>query len=311
MTAAITFDNLSKVYGRGRNAKSALKGISFEVQPGEIFGFLGPNGAGKTTAIHVLLDFLFPTAGRALIFGIDSSDPQARRNVGFLPEVFAFDGFLTGRRFLKLFDRFGDKRRIERAGLIAELLQFLDMSDAADIRIKRYSKGMTQKIGLAQALAGDPKLLVLDEPTSGMDPVAKAKIKQLFLKLKSEGKTIFLSSHILADIEDIADRVAIIHHGELLAVDRISELQAGRASEGCTIVFSGDSPQLINEINTRAETEQDDSRVTVTCRDRASKEFVLQKIMASGGDIIKVTPVGSSLTSHFLKIVSQEKLADD
>ena len=236
MTPALKFDNLAKTYRERGSSKRALNGISFDVEAGEIVGFLGPNGAGKTTAMHVLMDILFPTSGRAEIMGFDSRDPQSRQQVGFLPEIFAFDGFLTGTRFLKLFGSLSGRNQDLVAAHIPELLAFLDMPDAANVRIRNYSKGMTQKIGLAQALIGDPQILILDEPTSGMDPIAKARIKQLFVRLRSEGKTVFLSTHILSDVEDIADRVAIINQGELLAYDE--SVRCWRQTNGATRLYS-------------------------------------------------------------------------
>ena len=310
MTPTLKFDNLAKTYREHGAGKRALNGISFAVGAGEIVGFLGPNGAGKTTAMHVLMDILFPTSGHAEIMGLDSRDPESRQNVGFLPEIFAFDGFLTGTRFLKLFGSLGGRNRDLVAAHIPELLAFLDMPDAANVRIKNYSKGMTQKIGLAQALIGDPQILILDEPTSGMDPIAKARIKQLFVRLRSEGKTVFLSTHILSDVEDIADRVAIINQGELLAYDRVGSLLAAN-ERGYKIVFTGGAAELWTALGSHTQNIDDRGRMEVTCPDRESKDLALQVILQHGGDIVLLKALGGSLQSQFLRLMHQEGLSDD
>lgn len=193
---------------------------------------------------------------------------------------------------------------------IPELLEFLDMPDAANVRIKHYSKGMTQKIGLAQALIGDPDLLVLDEPTSGMDPIAKAKIKQLLLRLKQQGKTVFLSSHILSDVEDLADRVAVINNGELLAVDRLKDLLA-KEDSAFRIEFVGGDDALITLLSEQFQAQREGALVTVTCPNNEVRRATIQAIVAGGGDIISVRSIGVSLQSRFLQLVEREELSND
>lgn len=310
MMKALRIENLAKTYHSHGNIKRALNGISFAVEQGEIVGFLGPNGAGKTTAMHILMDILFPTSGHTEIMGINSRDPRSRQEVGFLPEIFAFDGFLTGAGFLRLFGRLSGQQRMMVEEHIPELLRFLEMPDAANVKIRNYSKGMTQKIGLAQALIGNPRILILDEPTSGMDPIAKARIKQLFLRLRSEGKTVFLSTHILSDVEDIADRVAIINQGELLAYDRVSNLLAAD-TRGYKIVFSGGDAELWTALGNHTTGRDNHGRMEVTCPDRESKDFALQVILQHGGDIVSLKPLGGSLQSQFLRLLHQEELSDD
>jgi ABC-2 type transport system ATP-binding protein len=308
--SAISFENLSKTFVDRSQRKQALKGISFEVEEGEIFGFLGPNGAGKTTSMHILLDFIFPTSGGSRIRGIDSRDPRSRESVGFLPEIFSFDNFLTGVSFLKLFGKLSQRNRDHVAAAIPELLKFFEMPDAGNVKIRNYSKGMTQKIGLAQALIGDPKILVLDEPTSGMDPIGKARIKQLFKKLRSEGKTVFLSTHILSDVEDIADRVAIINDGTLLAVDKISALVSVPVQRS-KIAFVCANQPAVEQIRARAEVVGTDSHYEATCPNKETKDFVLKVILENAGDIESVKALGSSLQDSFLKLVQKEELSSD
>jgi ABC-2 type transport system ATP-binding protein len=310
VTPALKFDSLTKTYRERGSSKRALNGISFAIEPGEIVGFLGPNGAGKTTAMHILMDILFPTSGNTEVMGFNSRDPRSRQQVGFLPEIFAFDGFLTGTRFLKLFGSLSGRSQDLFAAHIPELLTFLDMPDAGNVKIRNYSKGMTQKIGLAQALIGDPQILILDEPTSGMDPIAKARIKQLFVKLRAEGKTVFLSTHILSDVEDIADRVAIINQGELLAFDRVRNLLA-TDQRGFKIVFAGGDANLPDALTDYVISKDDQGRTEVTCPDRKSKDLALQAILKHGGDIVSLKVLGGSLQSQFLRLLHQEGLSDD
>ena len=310
MTAAIRFDNTSKTYRERGNRKDALKGISFEVPEGEIFGFLGPNGAGKTTAMHILLDFIQSNSGRAEIFGVDSRDPRSREKIGFLPEIFNFDGFLKGEEFLRLFSRLGGADQAKVPARISELLEFLEMPTAGTVKIRNYSKGMTQKIGLAQALIADPQLLILDEPTSGMDPIAKARVKQLLQKLRSQGKTVFLSTHILSDIEDIADRVAIINEGELIAVEKLGVLLNSEQA-AFRIVFLSPNTELIASLQARVEVTVENETASVLCQNRDDKNFALETILRHGGDVVSVKQVGASLLNRFLKLVKHEELSDD
>ncbi len=310
MIPAIRFIDVSKTYRERGNRKEALKNVSFEVPRGEICGFLGPNGAGKTTAMHTLMDFIQPTSGHAHILGIDSRNPDARRSVGFLPEIFNFDGFMTGADFLRLFGALGGATRDKVEAAIPELLSFLEMPDAGRVRIRNYSKGMTQKIGLAQALIADPDVLILDEPTSGMDPIAKARIKELLVKLRSEGKTIFLSTHILSDIEDIADSVAIINQGQLLAFDRLANLlDSGGTSY--RIVYLGGEQALADHLSGLAEVSSEKDTTIVVCGNRETKDSALSSILAAGADIVSVAPVRASLLGKFLELVQHQETAND
>jgi ABC-2 type transport system ATP-binding protein len=216
MTASVLqLSGLEKRYGKGASAVHAVRGLNVTVEPGQVFAFLGPNGAGKTTTMHMILDFIRPTAGEARIFGIPSSDAAARKRLGFLPELFNFDTFLTGRETLLYYGRLSGVAEHELGARADKWLARLGLADAAHRRLATYSKGMMQRTGLAQALMGEPDLVMLDEPTSGMDPGGKRDVMDLFRELRAEGRTVFLSSHILADVEAVADSVAIIDKGLL------------------------------------------------------------------------------------------------
>jgi ABC-2 type transport system ATP-binding protein len=210
--------------------KVALQNLDLEVQPGEVFGFLGPNGAGKTTTMNVLLGFVPPTSGTAYLFEIDVRQPIARRRIGYLPELTYYYKFLTAEELLRFYAKIFKLPRAEADRRIDQLLKLVELEPARKRPIKSYSKGMQQRVGLAQALINNPDLLILDEPTSGLDPLGRMKVREIIQRLKNEGKTVFFSSHELGEVETVCDRVAIIHQGELKAVGRVGEITGRHAS---------------------------------------------------------------------------------
>src|SRR5215471_10349725 len=230
-TPAIEFRGVSKVYKRAFSEEriSALSDVSFEVGAGEVCAFLGPNGAGKTTSISILMGFLFPNSGEVRVLGYAPGDVRAKRQIGFLPENFAFYRYLTGPKLLALHLALSGRKIDDTLGLIADILGKVKLSGYESLPISRYSRGMVQRLGIAQALVGDPQLLIFDEPTSGLDPAGRKEVLDLVMSLKAAGKTIFLSSHILPEVEQICDRVVIIDHGRLLRAGRLDELLAGGA----------------------------------------------------------------------------------
>jgi ABC-2 type transport system ATP-binding protein len=210
--------------------KVALTGLDLEVGAGECFGFLGPNGAGKTTTMNVLLGFVPPTSGAAFLFEIDVRQPIARQRIGYLPELTYYYKFLTAEELLRFYAKIFGLSRAETDRRIPELLKLVELEAAAKRPIKSYSKGMQQRVGLAQALINNPDLLILDEPTSGLDPIGRMKVREIIQRLKNEGKTVFFSSHELGEVESVCDRVAIINQGELKAVGRVADITGKHAS---------------------------------------------------------------------------------
>jgi ABC-2 type transport system ATP-binding protein len=204
--------------------KVALNGLDLEVRAGQVFGFLGPNGAGKTTTMNVLLGFVHATSGEARLFGVDVREPIARQRIGYLPELTYYYKFLTAEELLRFYARIFGIPRGEADRRIDALLKLVELEHARGRTIKTYSKGMQQRVGLAQALINNPDLLILDEPTSGLDPLGRMKVREIIQRLKSEGKTVFFSSHELGEVETICDRVAIISQGELKAEGKVSDL---------------------------------------------------------------------------------------
>src|ERR1051326_5648054 len=212
----------AKNSGQGR--KVAVKDLNLRVNAGEVFGFLGPNGAGKTTTMNVLLGFVNATSGEARLFGVNVREPIARQRIGYLPELTYYYKFLSAEEILRFY---GSIFRIPKALLkrrIDTVLKLVELEHARTRPLKTYSKGMQQRLGLAQALINDPDLLVLDEPTSGLDPIGRMKVRQIIQRLKNEGKTVFFSSHELGEVETVCDRVAILDQGELKAEGGVEDL---------------------------------------------------------------------------------------
>ena len=218
--------NLSKVYRDfwGRQKVRALKALDLEVKRGEIFGLLGPNGSGKSTTIKLLLGLLFPTGGRALVFDKDATDVSKNERIGYLPEESYLYRFLNAEETLDFYGRLFDMSAAKRRERTDELINMVGLNWAKRRQLKEYSKGMTRRIGLAQALINDPELILLDEPTSGLDPIGTREMKDLILKLRDQGKTVLMSSHLLADVQDVCDRIAILHQGELKELGRVDTL---------------------------------------------------------------------------------------
>jgi len=218
--------NLTKVYRDfwGRRKVEALKALDLEVRRGEVFGLLGPNGSGKTTTIKLVLGLLFPTSGQALVFGRDATDVAKNQRIGYLPEETYLYRFLNAEETLDFYGRlFGIPRAIRRQRAF-ELIELVGLGWAKRRQLKEYSKGMMRRIGLAQALINDPELLLLDEPTTGLDPMGIRQMKDLLLSLRNQGKTILMCSHRLDDVEDVCDRIAILHRGELRELGRVDDL---------------------------------------------------------------------------------------
>ena len=208
----------------GQAKKVAVNDLNLSIRAGEVFGFLGPNGAGKTTTMNVLLGFVNATSGSAFLFGVDVREPIARQRIGYLPELTYYYKFLTAEELLRFYARIFGIPRAEADRRIEQLLKLVELDAARKRPIKTYSKGMQQRVGLAQALINNPDLLILDEPTSGLDPLGRMKVREIIQRLKNEGKTVFFSSHELGEVETVCDRVAIINEGELKVEGRVADL---------------------------------------------------------------------------------------
>jgi ABC-2 type transport system ATP-binding protein len=240
--------NLSKVYRDfwGRSKKVALKPLDLEIRRGEIFGLLGPNGSGKTTTMKLLLGLIFPTSGEAIVFGKDATDVSKNDRIGYLPEESYLYKFLDAEETLDFYGRLFDMPPEERKRRADALIEMVGLSRDKKRQLREYSKGMTRRIGVAQALINDPELVLLDEPTSGLDPIGTREMKDLIIDLKERGKTVILCSHLLADVEDVCDRIAVLHQGELKELGRVDELL--RVTDITQIRASGLPPVAHEEI---------------------------------------------------------------
>jgi ABC-2 type transport system ATP-binding protein len=225
--AVIKIESLVVEYpsrGLGQSSTLAVRGLSLDVHQGEVFGFLGPNGAGKTSTMQVLLGFQPATSGAAYIYGVDVREPIARQRIGYLPELTYYYKFLTAEELLRFYGKIFKIPRTDLEVRIDAVLKLVELEAVRKRLIKTYSKGMQQRIGLAQALINDPDLLILDEPTSGLDPIGRMKVRQIIQRLKSEGKTVLFSSHELGEVETVCDRIAIVNKGELKIAGRVADL---------------------------------------------------------------------------------------
>ena len=240
--------NLSKIYRDfwGRSKKVALKPLDLEIRRGEIFGLLGPNGSGKTTTMKLLLGLIFPTSGEALVFGRDATDVSKNERVGYLPEETYLYKFLDAEETLDFYGRLFDMPPEERKRRADALIAMVGLGRDKKRQLKEYSKGMTRRIGIAQALINDPELVLLDEPTSGLDPIGTREMKDLIIDLKKRGKTVIMSSHLLADVEDVCDRIAVLHQGELKELGRVEDLL--RVTDVTQIRTKGLAPAAYEEI---------------------------------------------------------------
>ncbi|WP_026840449.1 ABC transporter ATP-binding protein [Citrifermentans bremense] len=241
---AVEIRGLSKSYKTKKlRTVEALKGLSLDIEQGEVFGFLGPNGAGKSTTIKCLMGLIRPTAGAASILGCDIASPQARRQVGYLPENPAFYDYLSAEEYLRFVGKMFDMSPEDAARRVQEVLNLLELWEPRKRLIRTYSKGMVQRLGLAQVLIHDPEVYILDEPMSGLDPLGRALVKEIILDLKKRRKCVFFSTHITDDVEKVCDRVAVINKGDLLAVDRVENILE-RGVEGYDVTAASADGQV-------------------------------------------------------------------
>jgi ABC-2 type transport system ATP-binding protein len=273
--------NLTKVYRDfwGRQKVRALKALDLEVRRGEIFGLLGPNGSGKTTTIKLILGLLFPTSGQALVFGKDATDVSKNERIGYLPEESYLYKFLNAEETLDFYGRLFDMPRAVRRQRVADLIEMVGLEWAKRRQLKEYSKGMTRRIGLAQALINDPELIVLDEPTTGLDPIGTHEMKEMIIDLRNKGKTVLMCSHLLADVQDVCDRIAILYQGELKELGRVDAL-----------------------VKVRDVTEIHSSSLSPAAQDE-----IKQVIERHNGKVLSVGNPTTTLEDLFLKIIDESE----
>jgi len=303
MATAIQIQGLTKKFLQ-RGEVVAVDNLTLDVEEGEIFGFLGPNGAGKTTTIKMLLGLIFPTSGAATMLGRPIGDVETRRQVSYLPESPYFYDHLTGGELLEFFGRlFGIEEKARRRK-IDELMDLVGLKNDKQKQLKQYSKGMLQRIGLAQALINDPKLLIFDEPTSGLDPVAHIEIRNLIESLRDQGKTVFLSSHQLSDVELVCDRVAILNYGRMVKTGAVDDLVQGSRTQ---IVAEQVAPEGIEAIRRLSpELAHADGNLTAYQEDTDMLNQILDLVRRHGGRVVAVVPQRRRLEDIFVETVGIE-----
>lgn len=303
-TTALSIEGLSKIYRSGfiPRRRTALQDVTFDVNEGEIFGFLGPNGAGKTTTIKVVVGLLRATAGKVFVYGAPTGSIEAKRRIGFLPENPSFYQYLRGSEFLEFCADLCDVPREVSRGRIPQLLRMVGLFPAPTVPIRKYSKGMVQRLGLAQAMVNDPALLILDEPLSGLDPIGRKEFRDIILEFRRQGKTIFFSSHILQDAEMICDRAAILVGGRIRRCGSIEELTTTDIS-GYEISVSGCDRERVAGIG-HVVAVQDDT-VFLRVDGSAALDRALAEIRSSSGRIVSVVPIRRTLEDVFLTEVEQ------
>lgn len=301
----LRIQNLTKEYNKGLFSKKfrALSNLSLEVEEGEIFGFLGPNGAGKTTTIKILLRIIFPTEGTAWLLGKEIGDETQKNKIGYMPENPYFYRFLTGYEFLKFYANLAGIPAEDTRKKAEELLAIVGLTFAAKTRIGEYSKGMVTRVGIAQALITNPQLLLLDEPMSGLDPIGRREIRDLIMQLKEEKKTIFFCSHILADVEMLCSRIAILNKGNLVKLGTVQDILASQDSD-YVISLNNVSPDAVSRLKQSAlKSEEIGGLLHLTVPNRLEAQKLVEMAIAGNAHIFEMRPERKTLEDYFVQEV--------
>jgi ABC-2 type transport system ATP-binding protein len=298
--AAIEILGLEKTYMVGfwrKRPKQALQPLHLTVEDGEIFGFLGPNGAGKTTTLKMLMGLVFPTAGTARILGKDWTDPEVKAQIGFLPEQPYFYDYLTAHELLDYYGQLSGVPAKDRKNRVEEVLQRVGLTDIKGIQLRKFSKGMLQRVGIAQAILHNPRLVFLDEPMSGLDPLGRREVRDLMLQLQQEGKTVFFSTHILSDAEALCDRVAIINQGELRGVGAVEELTKSVQGKVEVIWQGTQIPASLKALGAEFHVTGDTVRAVVA---ENQQDAAIDALRRERLRLISIIPLRTSLESYFV-----------
>ena len=306
MPAAIEIEGLTKVYGHGSEQARVVDSLDLVVEEGEVFGFLGPNGAGKTTTVQMLMQIIFPSEGGARLLGKPLGDRETRSDIGYLPETFQFHPFLKADEFLDFHGRLYGMSAPDRAQRIPEVLRLVGLEDNSRSRIRTFSQGMLQRIGLAQAIINRPRLLFLDEPTSALDPMGRRDARDLIMRLRDGGTTIFLNSHLLSEVEMTCGRVAILNNGSLV---KLADTQELITPTPCVDVkVEGMNDELLGRIQELATSvEHKDDHLSVMLGSEQQVKELADIIMASGVTLKEFTPRQRPLEEAFLQVLEESR----
>jgi ABC-2 type transport system ATP-binding protein len=298
---AIEILGLEKVYKVGfwrKQPRRALHPLHLKVDDGEIFGFLGPNGAGKTTTLKMLMGLVFPTAGTARILGQDWTDPEVKAQIGFLPEQPYFYDYLTAHELLEYYGQLSGVPAKERKRRINEVLTRVGLTDVTGVQLRKFSKGMLQRAGIAQAILHVPKVVFFDEPMSGLDPLGRREVRDLMEQLKHEGKTVFFSTHILSDAEALCDRVAIIHNGELRGVGAVEDLTSGVQGKVEVVWHGTQVPASMKALGADCYVSGDTVRAVIAS---TQQDAAIDALRRERLRLIAITPLRTSLEAYFVE----------
>lgn len=304
--STIEISGLEKIYTVGfwrKTPKRALHSLTLNIEDGEIFGFLGPNGAGKTTTLKLLMGLTFPTAGSARILSMDISDPRVKAQIGFLPEQPYFYDYLTARELLEYYGRLSGVSGKDLAQRVPEMLGRVGLPDAGNVQLRKFSKGMLQRVGIAQAILHDPRVVFFDEPMSGLDPMGRREVRDLMEQLKREGKTVFFSTHILSDAEALCDRVAVIHLGELRGVGAVAQLTSNVHGK-VELVWQGTVPTALKVLGAEAHVTGDTARTVIA---EESLDAAIDALRRERLKLISVTPVRNTLEQYFVESLKRSE----
>jgi len=304
MPAAIEIEGLTKVYGFGTDEVKAVDNLDLTVDRGEVFGFLGPNGAGKTTTVQMLMQIIFPTSGKGNLLGRPIGDVGARQKIGYLPELFQFHNFLRADEFLNFHARLYGVPSDRRLSRVHEVLELVGLGDSINSRIRTFSKGMLQRIGIGQAIINEPELLFLDEPTSALDPMGRRDVRDLILQLRDQGTTVFLNSHLLSEVETTCTQVGILNHGKLIRVGNLDSLMQ---PTHCVDIRVDDlSFEVMEKIRAMATSvENNDGEMTVVLESEDQVPELARMIMDSGALMREFTPRSQQLEEIFLQTIEE------
>jgi ABC-2 type transport system ATP-binding protein len=309
MPSAIRIEELTKDYSIGfwrRRSYRALDRLTLEIERGEVFGFLGPNGAGKTTTLKLLMQLIFPTSGGAEILGRPVGDLEVRRRIGYLPENPSFYDYLTAEELLGYFGELFGYTGADRRKRVSNLLDRVGIGAERRLQLRKFSKGMIQRVGIAQALLNDPEVVFLDEPMSGLDPLGRRDVRSLILELRDQGRTVFFSSHILADAEALCRRVAVVAGGRLAALGTLSDILAFQV-HGWELVIAGLSADALARVSPRARrvTEISAGRYSLELSLDQSPDRLLAELTATGATLVSLNPMRDTLEDFFMKRVAE------